>query len=132
MILKLMDKTEMFVDEREGKAIRSALTKSAEGFITVRGTTIKKSVIAKLEEGGVDTNAELFANQKALAATTKPRCRAQYSIQSEINDIIKSDFPDDWAKRIQSKKFREAVRTKLRSQPGVLWCDSKANECACG
>lgn len=61
----------------------------------------------------------------------KPRCRGTNSIQLEINNIIKADGRD-WAKRINDKIYREQIRRQLvAQQPDVVWCDYKADTCAC-
>lgn len=60
----------------------------------------------------------------------KEKCHGQFSIQHEINNIIKNEYPGDWTKRIRSEQFREAVRAKLR-QTNITWCDFRAGECAC-
>lgn len=131
MILKMTDRTEMYVSRAEGDSIRKALTKSETGFLTVRGTTIKKTAVLKLEEGGTDPLAPGFFDKPKTPLESGKRCRAQYSIQREINDIAKNEHPHDWAKYIKSTKWREATRLKLRQAKDVVWCDAKAGECAC-
>lgn len=90
----------------------------------------------------IDGNAYLVGDIKRIEHVADPqpsrlalpepdKCKGQFSIQREINNLIKDQYPKDWAKRIQSTKFREEIRKKLREQPGVLWCDYKANECVC-
>lgn len=59
------------------------------------------------------------------------QCRGEFSIQNEINKVIKDEYPGKWAKKIADKPYRESIRKKLRSQKGVMWCDAKAQECAC-
>lgn len=126
MILKLMDRTELFVSEAEGKAIRQALTKSEAGFITVRGTTIKKSAIMKLEEGGVDPSKpiSIFDDRKALIASG---CRGERSIARELMRIAskRKDF-----KLLANKKWREE-QTQILRESGQKFCDTKTGECAC-
>lgn len=70
----------------------------------------------------------------------KPKCKAQYSIQLEIMRMAKDLSGKDnaqnpggrtWAKLLQDKKWKEQLRLELRAQPGVLWCDGKAGDCAC-
>lgn len=69
-----------------------------------------------------------FGLDRQLAAG--PKCRGTFSIQREINNIIKSEGKG-WAKKIRDMKYREGIRKKLRSQKGVLWCDNRVEECAC-
>jgi len=57
-------------------------------------------------------------------------CKGQYSIQKDINQIIK-DEGQGWAKNIQDKTYRDKIRLQLRTLPGVKWCDHYAGECAC-
>lgn len=67
------------------------------------------------------------------------KCKAQYSIQSEINRIAKDvsgrksdDNPDGvmWMKLIGDKDWRAMIYEKLRDSD-VKWCDDRRNECAC-
>lgn len=126
MILKLMDKTEIQLSDREAQAVEKMVEQGKE-FIKIGTTLIKRSQIAQITPGGI-VNADIF-EKPALPAG--PKCRGQFSIQNEINKMIKSDYPRDWAKRIRDKKFREELRQSLRQQAGVLWCDYKTEECAC-
>lgn len=57
-------------------------------------------------------------------------CRAQYSIQREINNIIRSEG-FGWGKRIRDESYREELRSSLRSQDGLEWCDYRASQCSC-
>jgi phage-related protein len=66
---------------------------------------------------------------RTYQATGEGKCQGQYSIQAEINRIIKDSSPD-WAKKIQDLKYREAVRQKLR-KTNTDWCDYKSKTCAC-
>lgn len=67
------------------------------------------------------------------------RCKAQYSIQAEINRIAKdvsgrksADNPEGklWMKLIGDKKWRAMIYDKLR-ESGVKFCDDRRQECAC-
>lgn len=57
------------------------------------------------------------------------KCRAQYSIQREINALAKAE--GNWTKLLRDKEWREKTRLELWSHKGVLWCDDKVKECAC-
>lgn len=70
-------------------------------------------------------------NFDQLALDRGKKCVGTYSIQREINQIIKSTYPKNWAKRISDRATRDKVRDKLKSMPGVLWCDYKTGECGC-
>lgn len=95
----------------------------------------------------IDGNAYLVGDIKAITRTSvdaEPmglppehvsilpsgkRCAAQYSIQKEINRLAQEE--PDWGTKIRDKKWRQQQYQMLRSQAGVLWCDDKAQECAC-
>lgn len=126
MILKMMDRSELFVDTREGDAIRRELTKSEAGFITVRGQTIKKSAIMKLEEGGVDPNRQIsvFDDRKQLAAG---ECRGEHSLSRELMRIASANKS---FKLLADPKWREEQTAKLRAT-GQKFCNTKTGECAC-
>lgn len=66
-----------------------------------------------------------------VLAKGKEKCRGQFSIQSEINQIIKDEHPDDWAQKIQSETFRETIRQRLLTHKGIEWCDYRKGKCAC-
>lgn len=73
----------------------------------------------------VETANELF---KIKAG---PKCHATNSIQKKINEVIKTNYPHDWSKRIQDLKFRESVRKRLKVKQSSRWCDYKSGECVC-
>lgn len=127
MILKLMDKSEIFVDAKEGQAIRSALAKSEAGFITVRGTTIKKTAIMKLEEGGTDPFQGDMFNPKALIDAPTPGCRGEHSINRELMRVASKTKQ---FRKLGDPKWRE-VETKRLLKSGRKFCDVKTGECAC-
>jgi hypothetical protein len=117
----------MFIDEREGAAVKAALTKSSEGFVTVRGVTIKKTSISKLEPGGVDPRTDLFHQPTAGELPTGKVCRAEKSLAKELMRIatVAKDF-----NLLRDPKWRAAETKKLKAN-GQIWCDAKAGTCAC-
>lgn len=123
MILKFTDRTEMFVSTTEGEGIRKALTKSAEGFVTVRGVTIKKTSISKIEPGGVDPKINLFDKPSKELATGQ-LCRAEKPLGLELIRLAKHN-----PKLLADKQWREDQKQKLRAQSD--WCDGELNTCAC-
>ncbi len=127
MILKMTDRTEMFVSPDEGAAIRRALTKSAEGFLTVRGVTLKKTAVLKLEEGGIDPRANLFDTPEHRQQLSAGACRSEHSINRELMRIAsdKKQF-----KQLSDPKWRAAEIKKLKAT-GQKFCDLKTGECAC-
>lgn len=127
MILKMMDRSEMYVSPSEGAAIRRELTKSETGFITVRGVTVKKTAILKLEEGGVDPRASLDLFDQRPKLATGEVCRGEHSISRELMRIANQTKQ---FKLLQDPKWR-AEQTKKLKASGQKFCDSKAGECAC-
>lgn len=127
MIMKMLDRTEMYVSSQEGAQIRRELTKSETGFITVRGVTVKKTAILKLEDGGVDPRASLDLVDQRPKLATGEVCRGQHSISRELMRIAseRKEF-----KLLQDPKWRAAETKKLKAT-GQKFCDSKAGECAC-
>lgn len=122
----MQDRTEMFVSPDEGAKIRAALTKSTEGFVTVRGTTIKKTAIVKLEEGGTDPRVSIFHTPEERAKLTAGSCRGEKSIAKELMKIAgkQKNF-----KLLADKKWREEQK-KILHETGK-WCDTEAGTCAC-
>lgn len=127
MILKFTDRTEMFVDSIEGGKIKAALTKSAEGFVTVRGVTIKKTSISKLEPGGVDPRTNLFNQGQAGELPTGKTCNGEKSLAKELMRIATAEKN---FRLLQDPKWRAEQTAKLKAD-GTIWCDSKAGTCAC-
>jgi fructose-specific phosphotransferase system component IIB len=77
------------------------------------------------------TQADLPATPVDHQLPLGKKCQGKFSIQREINQIIKHDYPKEWAKKVCDKSAREKIRRQLRSQSEVLWCDAKVGECAC-
>lgn len=74
------------------------------------------------------TVMEIFSPDRQIEA--KNRCRGQYSIQLEINNIAKAEGKG-WGKLITDKRWREKTRQKLLKTGTDQWCDYKSGECAC-
>lgn len=127
MILKMTDRTEMFVDAKEGAAIRASLTKSSEGFITVRGTTIKKTAILKLEEGGTDPRVSIFTTPEERLKLEAGACRSERPLAKELMRIasIEKNF-----KLLNDPTWRAETEADLRAS-GMKFCNIKTGECAC-
>lgn len=125
----LFDKSEFIISKTQTAQLERALAQSTDGFVTVDGRTIKKNAIAAILPGG-ETEVDIpkpWANQDRQIVAGKV-CKAEYSIQNEINMIAKTYA--DWSKRIVSEKWREGVRKKLREQT-EQWCDYREGTCAC-
>lgn len=73
----------------------------------------------------------LADRQQSNLLENAKRCRGQYSIQKEINDMLKAERPDSWAKLIGDSTTRQKLYDQLRAQKGVTWCDYKKKECHC-
>ena len=128
MIVKFLDRSEMFVTKEEGEKIRQALTRSAEGFLTVRGITFKKTAVSKLEEGGYDPNKKpnLFDSPQDRKRLEVGACRSTKPINLEI---IRIATREGNPKLLKDKKWREEQKQKLRDTGN--WCDRETGECAC-
>ena len=89
--------------------------------------TITSGQIMKITKNK-PTQADIpsFTQQKLASGN---RCKAQYSIQLEINRLAKAEGAK-WGKLIADKKWREETRKALR-ETGAMWCDDRAKECAC-
>ena len=109
MILKLMDKTEIQLTDHEAQAVEKMVEQGKE-FIKIGTTLIKRSQIAQITPGGLP-NVDIFDNKQKLPEG--PKCHGQYSIQNEINRIIRNEY-DDWPKKIRDTKLREEIRQRLR------------------
>jgi hypothetical protein len=126
--IRLFDKTEIVVSNAQAMALNKSLASGSDGFVTVNGSTIKKSAIASVTPGGqtqADQPGPAFGGTIAVGL----QCRGQYSIQREINRIA-SDRPD-WSKLIRDLSWREKTRTELLRASND-WCDYKTGACRCG
>lgn len=127
--IRFRDKTTTVVDNKDGEALSLLLIQAKKpDYIEVNGNTVRTSEVISVKPGGEDPNPIVDPFRQIDEGK---KCRGQFSIQNEINKIIKGEHPKDWAKKIQDTKFRETIRKQLRSQKGVLWCDYRAGECAC-
>jgi hypothetical protein len=132
-IIETWDDKQYTVDDRNGLALMEAWTDSDKAFpVQLGNEAISSSAIKAITPQRL-TMADMPQNRdyKPNALPSGKICRAQYSIQKEINNIAKDEGgPKGWAKLVTDKHWREETRQKLR-QPGVMWCDYKAGECAC-
>ena len=129
---------EIFLSEVEANRIGELmLTGENNQVIKIDDTVLRVGDIRRIErdyeaeqrERDNDLRRQSF-DQPLIGASKQTTCQGQYSIQREVNNVIKTQYPDDWAKRIQSPEFREAVRQKLLTVTGE-WCDYKTNVCMC-
>lgn len=140
----LTDRKRILVTEGEEKQITKVLPNSSDR-ITVKGIPYKKSMIGYFDDPthdelmGLQHVLNVFPGAKAINEGLNAKCRAQYSIQCEINNLCQSmsgvkseDNPEGlrWQKLIGNKQWRESMRLKLWEQTDN-WCDHKKNVCAC-
>lgn len=122
------NKTTAGVDDQDGAALGALLMQPRKpDYVEIHGNTVRTSEILAVTKNQ-PTQADL------APGTTLPkgkRCRAQYSIQLEINRLARGEGGKAWPKLIRDKAWREVTRQKLRAIPGTLWCDAQANECHC-
>lgn len=116
-----------------------------------RGEKLKELLLSPRPPQNIEINGELYRASEVVAVKMAVasedsiptvdwqdipvlpqgnKCQGLYSIQSEINNIAKSDYPQTWAKLIVDKKWRAEVRQKLLDS-SEMWCDSKTGVCFC-
>lgn len=66
MIVKLFDRTEIVVSKTEADKIIQSIRKSSDGYITVKGSLIKKSGIAQIKPGGNSQADAVKLQEKGL------------------------------------------------------------------
>ena len=125
MILKLKDRTTINITEEQATTINQMLVDKVE-FIQVNGQTIGRGLISGIFKGGL-TEADI--PNFDLPALEARKCKAQYSIQKEINRIALAEGKN-WAKLIKDKTWREQTRAMLWQQTDQ-WCDDRKGTCAC-
>lgn len=128
--VKLFDETELIITTQQAEALKAALNRSTEGFVTVNGQTIKKNAISSITTGGITEDDLPNFNLRAIPSGKV--CTGKFSINTEINRIAQDEGGKDWANLIRNTKWREETRQKLKSIPGTLWCDYREGSCHCG
>jgi hypothetical protein len=138
MIVVLADKTEITITNAQYEKLKPVLLSGSNTMIVLGEMMIQANMVKMVKPGGM-TEADIpNFEQKALEAGT--RCRGEYSIQCEINNIAQAESKTvsdlnpqglKWQKLIVDKTWREQVRQQLRAQQPEGWCDYKAGECAC-
>lgn len=143
-VMVLTDRKRILITETEEKAISKVLN-NASDRVTVKGIPYKKSMIGYFDDPthdelmGLQSVLEVFPGAKKLNDGLVLGCRAQYSIQCEINNIAQSlsgkksaENPDGlkWPKYIGDRKWREMMRKSLW-ETTEQWCDYKKKTCFC-
>lgn len=128
MILK--DRTQIELTDDEAESFENALVSGKAEFIRIKGELYSpKSVDRIIKSRKTEVDVDPWATEESMLPQGK-KCTGQHSIQNEINQIAKNDHPNDWARLIRDKDWREETRQtllKLNDQ----WCDYKANTCVC-
>ena len=131
MTMILKDRSEIVVTDDQGEKIQESIIKEAE-FIRLNGEMYSRKTIDKVVKGGKLPTLEHFvdpwADESRMIGGKK--CNSTRSIQSEINNIIKSEAGREWAKAIRDKDERNRIRETLREKD-TEWCDYIAGTCVC-
>ncbi len=130
MTLKFKDKTEIVLTDEKGLKVQQALIGGAE-FITIDKEMYSRSSIDKVVEGGELPKPPSWADEARQMIDGGQRCVGKYSIQREVNNRIREDNPNDWARLVQDKAHREQVRQEVLAEVPEGWCDYKAGKCNC-
>lgn len=133
--IHFQDKTSVVVPTEKGEYLKEKLLASKQVMnLEINGELYRSNQITSIKHAA---DPRPVADESHQIAGPAPRpgeagsgCRGERSIQNEINQIIKAEYPGSWAKRIGRPKVREAIRQKLREKD-PNWCDSKAGTCVC-
>lgn len=116
------------LDEADGFDLKVKWLEADKPFKCELGDdTITSGQIMKITRNKVSQADIPSFTQAKLGEGT--RCKAQYSIQVEINRLAKAEGRK-WPKLIADKAWREEQRQGLL-ETGALWCDYRAGTCAC-
>jgi len=127
MILKLIDKTEISLTDREAQAVERMVEQGKE-FIKIGTQLIKRSQIAQIIQGNIST--PVFHEDRALNAPQYNCVNAGTSIQYEIHRRAMKH--KNWPKLVRDKAWREKTRLEIRAEdPDRRWCDNHMNQHAC-
>jgi hypothetical protein len=85
VIVKLFDRTQIIISKAEAEQLGRALSKSMDGFVTIKGNMIRKTAIAGIMQGGMteadnrppdDSRARLRADNRSDAEQYKSARKA--------------------------------------------------------
>lgn len=127
MVLKLKDKTEYSITENEAEKITEMLTQKLD-WIKLGAEMISRTMVAGIFEDHSPPMKIPDFDLPLLEEEAKGRCRGQYSIQLEVNNI--AQIFDNWGELIGNKGWRQQTRDTLRETTDV-WCDFKTGDCHC-
>lgn len=126
MRVVLKDKTEILVTPEQAEKLKDLLLENDDGFVDIDNQVIRKSRVVEIRSDGLKlTDLPSF---EPLESGEK--CHGRYSIQNEINQIAKTDHPDNWSKLIRDPRWREETYRQLKDISSE-WCDYKTNQCYC-
>jgi len=120
------------LDDDEGASLVETWEQAKKPFVVrVGNDSFMSNEISRITKNKDDWLTSDIIERADRQLSYGSKCRGRYSIQNQVNLIIRSDYPHDWAKKIQDKGFREQIRAALlKSQPDG-WCDYKAGTCFC-
>ena len=119
------DKTSIIISNERGDKLKEILAANKPQMLDLEGNMYRSSEIVSVKQA-IESNATLITDP--FRQIEESKCKAQYSIQKEINHIALAE--KNWAKLIQDTKWREQVRAQLWEQSDQ-WCDYKKGACAC-
>lgn len=134
----LKDKTVYPLDEADGFDLKLKWLEAKKPFTLELGDDVISSTEIKRISRNKLTQADV-PNFHQVALPTGRNCKAQYSIQKEINEIAQNEAgqttdnnPHAWPlfKLISNKRWRLEMYEKLL-ETGAVWCDDRAKTCAC-
>lgn len=129
--IKLRDGDTATLDDNNAESLMQALSESKGTIMVELGDNMVRSSqilsISKDHFTEADRNRDTRPAPQLIGGK---ECHGQFSIQREINNIIK-DEGRGWAVKIKNLHYREGIRKKLLKTTDVEWCDYKADLCAC-
>lgn len=123
----LKSKKQYSLSDDNANSLKTALKNPKTMLVELNTDLVKTYEITSITKDNLSEADKPLRPDRTLETN---RCKAQYSIQREINNIIFSEGEGS-SNRIKNESYREQIRKQLRLSPAVEWCDYKANECAC-
>lgn len=124
--VNLKDNRSYVLSDENGKDLQRKWMQSGKPFTALLGEdTVLSSLIRSISKVRVTEADRVKDGQRLLEG-----CIGQYSIQQQVNNIIRERHQLDWKRKIQELKYREQIRAELRSETAE-WCDYRHGDCAC-
>lgn len=133
--IQLRGRTNQLVSNERGEALKALLeSQKPPTYVDINGNMYRLSEVTGLEHVA-DPRPPADYDRQISGPPARPGgpgsgCTSTRSIQNEINQIIKDQHPQTWAKKIRDSKVRESIRKTLREND-PNWCDYKAGTCMC-